>query len=176
MSFQLSRPANCPHPPRVHIVIHGQWACLVPRKQVLTARSTLELPPIIKHQDGHHLAFLHPCLRTSPSEAGALEASSPSTSDTKVFLDLRCSFNTNGGSKRERPNLEVGNAPATAPGVPRPPPSETNLLRGGVLCIQVRREAYVRMCHIQTSSSYGTYVCTVSHDALSQQKTMCFAT
>lgn len=111
-------------------------ACLGRRKQTLIARSVLELPPIIKHQDGA-LAFCHPCFRIGLPKTRALKPSNSKNSDANVLLlDLRCSYNTNGG-ERKRQRLQVRNALTVAPGVSRPP-SETNILRGGVLFIQVR--------------------------------------
>ena len=110
------------------------YSLIVRWKQALKARSTLELPPIIKHEH-EHLAFVHPCLRTSPSEAESLAVSRLRNLDANLLLDLRCSFNTNVGN-RKRQHIEVGSALDTTPGVPRPP-SETSLARGGVLCIQV---------------------------------------
>lgn len=94
----------------------------------------LDLPPIIKHRDGH-LAFFHPCLRIGLPKTGALKPSNPKNSDPNLLLDLRCSFSTN-GYKRKNRELGVGDALAATPGVSRPP-SETNILQGGVLCIQV---------------------------------------
>ena len=105
----------------------------MPRKQILTARSSLELPPIIKHQ-AENLHFFHPCLRISPLEAGSLEDLSPNSADA-IFVELRCSFHANGG-KRKKQHVEVGKTLAIAPGVQRPPLG-TKPAQEGVLCIQV---------------------------------------
>lgn len=128
-------------------------AYLVRRLQILAARSMLEIPPIIKHQDGH-LAFLHPCHRAGPPNAGTFKPSNSENSDANVFLDVRCSFKTSGG-KRKRQHPEVGIPLAIASGVPRSP-SEAQLLQGGVLCIQVRgRRIYkITRCHPARIASY----------------------